>query len=318
MSNENVINIYFSADANYFSKCIIAVVSLLKNHKTNEKLSIHILHSDLTEKELKIAKNLKADCNFETDFVYVEPELFQRYSKDKDMKYLSVNAFYRFCIPVIAPKNCKKALYLDCDLIVNEDISLLYNQDITGFKAGVVQDLLAGFQVKVLDLKSEKYFNSGVILMNLEELRKGNLIDETYEYFSKNKDIIEFHDQDILNGIWDEKVKFLDEKFNAQSYSFLRMKKRYKQAGVKRIKNPVIIHYTGSLKPWQTYCPHKKAHEWLKYQQLSPFKLKAGEVFALKLKRLLSKIIYISKEKKYKNRYTIFIFGSVNRIGKKI
>ena len=302
----DVINIYFSTDKNYFSKCIIAITSMLENHKSAEKLSVHILTSDLGEEESKIAQSLAQKYNASIDFVQIDKKQFEIYTKEQNMKYLSINAFYRFFIPSVAPDECKKAVYLDCDLIVTGDISELYNQVIEEYKAGVIEDKMAKQQIKTLSLKGDKYFNSGVLLLNIEELRKTDFLRETVDYFNKNFEIIEFHDQDILNGIWDNQVKFLDERFNAQSHSFLRMKKRYKLAGVTRIYNPVIIHYTGSVKPWQINCIHKRALDWLKYQQMTIYKLSDFQVLLFKIKRFLTRIAYIN----YKNsKLFISLFG---------
>ena len=303
------INIYLSTDKNYFDKCIIAIISILHNHKGNEKLIINILNSDLSENEFKIANSIKADCQFEINFIHVEAETFTKYTKNLDMKYLTVNAFYRFLIPDIAPAEVKKVIYLDCDLILNGDICELYEQDIDGYKAGVIEDKLLKYRLSDLNLKSDKYFNSGVLLLNLEEIRKTDLLNETFEFYKNHSNNLEFHDQDILNGIWDNKVKFLDERFNAQSYCFLRMKKRYKKTGVQRINNPLIIHYTGSLKPWNIYCKHKLAYLWIKYKQLSPYRVNKTDLIKFKIKRYLSNILYIIKEEKYNNRYAVFIFG---------
>lgn len=302
----DIINIYFSCDKNYFEKCIISILSILDTHKTDEELSINIIHSDLSEKEFSIAKTIKSNCKFTINFIPINTDNFTKYTENQDMKYLSINAFYRFLIPSVSKADEKKAIYLDCDLLAVSDISELFHQDINGYKAGVIEDKIAAYRIKDLNLKSDKYFNSGVLLLNLDELKKSDLMNETYNYFIKNKGKLEFHDQDILNGIWDNQVKFLDEKFNAQSHCFLRMKKRYKKAGVIRINNPVIIHYTGSLKPWMPYCKHRKATLWTKYQQISPYKLSLFKLFHFKIKRFLSNILYIiSNEEKY----VIFLFG---------
>ncbi|MBR6163911.1 glycosyltransferase [bacterium] len=291
----DTINVYFSSDKHYFLQCITAITSMFINHKTEERLSVHILTCDLGEKENKIAQNLAKKYNAEIEFIYINQEDFEIYTQNQNMQYLSINTFFRFHILSLVPQEIKKVIYLDCDLVVAGEISELYNQDIENYCAGVIEDKMAYEQIGILGLKNEKYFNAGVLLLNLGEIRKTKFEEDVIDYFNKNKRFLKYHDQDILNAIWDCRVKFLDERFNAQSYSFQRMKQRYKKAGVKRIKNPVIIHYTGEIKPWHIYCKHIKVSEWLKYQQMTEYKLNKFELFLFFLKRTLSKIFYVHK-----------------------
>ena len=316
-SQNSNIHIYFATDANYLPQSAAAIASILANYKEYKMLNFHILYSDITEVQLKTFEKLKDDWNFNIDFIKINKDDFNQYAQNQDMKHLSIGAFYRFIIPQIAPKDINKVIYLDCDLIVKGDISELFNQDITGYMAGVIEDIVAKEQLQKLSMKSDKYFNSGVLLLNLEEIRKTNFISEILEYFNKNIDIIEFHDQDILNGIWDGKVKFLDDRFNAQSYYFFQ-KKRYKKMGIKQMQNPVIIHFTGSLKPWQIYCNHPLWMEYFKYLQLTPYKLNIPNLLEFNIKRVFAKMFYISKDPSYLKRYTVFIFGIKLYLGKKV
>lgn len=302
----DTINVYFSADKHYFLQCITAITSMFENHKTEETLFVHILTCDLGEKENKIAQNLAKKYNAEIEFIYINQDDFKIYTQNQNMQYLSVNTFFRFHIISLVPRECKKVIYLDCDLIVTGEISELYNQDIENYFAGVIEDKMAYKQIDILGLKNEKYFNAGVLLLNLEEIRKTGFAEDVIGYFNKNMGLLKYYDQDILNAIWDSRVKFLDERFNAQSYSFLRMKKKYKKAGVKRIKNPVIIHFTGEIKPWHIYCNHRKASEWLKYRQLTVYKLNKTDLFLFHLKRILSKIFYFQK---YNMKIKFYIMG---------
>lgn len=300
MQQASEIHIYLSPSKSYLLQGVTAITSILSNHKTNEKLCFHIIHSDFTENEFKIKEFFENSFNnFSLDFVKIDGKVFDEYIKDRDLGYLAINTFYRFLISDIVPKEVKKVIYLDCDLIVVDDISKLYYEDINSCIAGVIEDKLAKKQIKNLSLNSNNYFNAGVLLLNIDEIKKTDILKDVFNYYENKKDRIEYFDQDILNGIWDGKVKYLDEKYNAQSYSFLRMKKRYKKVGVKRINNPVILHYSGSSKPWQIYCRHKKADEWFKYQQLTPYKLSNMELFIFKMKRFLSKIFYIETHQNY-------------------
>ena len=114
-------------------------------------------------------------------------EINNYFSNIVDSGHFSIAMFYRFFIPyLLLPQGIEKALYLDSDIIVNLDIAELWQIELDDKPLGAVPEL---YQLKDKEasiertnravascregfIKTEDYFNSGVLLMNLKVLRE--------------------------------------------------------------------------------------------------------------------------------------------------
>ena len=297
-------HIYFCSDVNYLKFSTVTMASILFNAKKNTEIVFNIMSSDFTSEiknKITELKNIK-DC--EINFIDVDEEKFNKFKNKIDMGYLPITCFYRLLIPEYATQDIEKALYLDGDIIVREDLTELFNTDLTGFNAGVVEEKDA-IQIKNLNLKHDRYFNSGMLLLNLTELKKSNLADISLEYFMNNYKNFVCRDQDVLNGIWDGKTKFLSNRYNAVSFD-------------KTVKKPIIIHFTGyTKKPWKPFCNHKLKHEWLQYNQMTSFKKSLSELIVFKLTSFKEKTFSIRKDPTHKNYYSIRFLGVKFGVGTK-
>lgn len=300
---DNIQHIFFCADRKYLPCTSATMASVLANSQPNSRQFFHIISDDITDADvtkLKELNNIKA-CEIVAHLI--KREDFEQY-KNMDFGYFNINTLYRFKITDFQPQNCAKVLYLDGDMIVTGPLDELFTLDLTGYYAGVVEEKNA-IQVQNLQLKGGRYFNAGMLILNLNELKNHNLLTEALDYYRKNRERILFHDQDILNGLWDNKVKFLEQKYNVPSF-------------VKKFPNPLVIHYTGFVKkPWHAYCRHPLKNEWLKYAQLSPYKKTPWELLLFKIKRVLSKLFYFTKDPTHKKYYILSIFGMNFGLGKK-
>lgn len=303
MTNNNTQHIYFCADRKYLACTSATMASVLDNANSETQIVFHIISDDITPadaEKLGLLSKIKP-CKIETHLISIED--FKQYA-DMDFGYMSLSTLYRFKIMEYIPKNIDKVLYLDGDMIVTAPLDDLFATDLSDFYAGVVEEKGA-FQAQNLRLKSGRYFNAGMILFNVKALKTHDILAEALTYYKKNKDRIVSHDQDILNGMWDQKVKFLDQKFNVPSF-------------VKKFKNPIIIHYTGFVKkPWHAYCRHPQKNEWLKYAQMSPYKKSPFGLALFKMKRFLTHIFYFAKDPTHKRYYILSIFGMNLGIGQK-
>lgn len=99
-----------------------------------------------------------------------------------------------------------KIIYLDVDTVINNDINELFKEDIEGYEVGCVRDVYLLGQ-----LRKRTYFNSGVLLLNMKEIRKTGYLEKARNICSKRPMI--FMDQTALN-LAVEKKKLLDKKFN--------------------------------------------------------------------------------------------------------
>lgn len=119
-----------------------------------------------------------------------------------DMRQYTIGALYRLMIPDIL-SGLDRAIYLDADLLINDDLCKLWDLDIEDYA-------MAG--VREYD-KMEPYFNTGVLCMNLRRLRaEGNLLEKCANYISANNPL--FPDQDAVNHFYASEILTLDRTWN--------------------------------------------------------------------------------------------------------
>lgn len=303
MQTSDVQHIYFCADRKYLFCTSAVMASILANSLPHSRQVFHIISDDIITADLAKLKELNNIKSCDIVLHAIKKEDFADYA-GMDFGYISLGCFFRLKILDFAPEGVNKVLYLDGDMIVTAPLDELFDTDLEGYYAGVVEEKSA-IQVQNLRLKSGRYFNSGMILFNLPALKGHNLPVEAAKWFKYNHEWMIMRDQDILNGIWDGKVKFVEQKFNVPSF-------------VKDFANPVIIHYTGFVKkPWHFYCRHSLKNEWLKYAQLTAYRKSPFQLFLFKTVRFLSKIFYFAKDPTHKNYYILCVLGMNFGLGKK-
>ncbi|TGA98714.1 glycosyltransferase family 8 protein [Sporolactobacillus shoreae] len=220
---------------NYAVHLATMLLSLFENKAPETRYQIYIIDGDLSEDHKFKLQRLLKTFNSSLTFLNVDQRLF-KYCKG--WGHVSREAFYRISIPDLLDKKIKKALYLDSDLIIKDDLLELWNnKQLDHYFLGAVEDPvdIAGIQIP----KQYKYFNSGVMLMNLDKWRKNNISKKVFQFIRKYSSKIMWWDQDALNAILYDKWFQLDYKWN---YQVFRM-------GHLQIQ-PKIIHFNTDIKPW--------------------------------------------------------------------
>lgn len=263
------INICMATDSNYTKYLSIALESIKFHSNKDKKYDINILVPNLPIKNQEYLTNL-SDQNFKIRLINVEAFLDNEYKGQLNIQgsgHITRAAFYRLFIPKIF-NSYKKILYLDSDLVVNCDISELFEQDISPNLIGGVRDvelirwyLNDKFIRKYIDdtLKLSKvsdYINSGVCIMNISALNAFNFTEKSISFLKSNTPI--FHDQDVLNKICCNRIKFYDLSWNVEYHIPIWSPNWKNQIPLSLLdpyitsrNHPKIIHYAGGLKPWQ-------------------------------------------------------------------
>lgn len=256
------IPIFLASDENYAPFLCTTLYSVVKN--TNSFIEFYVLDGGIKEKSKKlIEKSLKKFKNYSIKYFDMSKFDLARFP---DIHHYSLNTFSRYFIPQLMP-NLKKVIYIDVDIIVNGDISELYNIDLENKAlAGIPEDFYKknGEYVKEHIVpefnNTEKYFNAGVMLLNIEKFVQNNyldkLIDMTIKYFDK----LSCPDQDVFNILFENNHKLIDYKFNYMPDFY----EKYKNvvADVDYLaKNAIIYHYTCG-KPWNDKKVRKSELFW--------------------------------------------------------
>ncbi len=259
------INIAYAPDDKYINQTIVSMVSAIENNKENE-IEFIIIYSKLSEKSIDKLNGI-AGCKLR--LLKVDENIFTAFPLSH---WLTVQAWFRTKLPDLC-LDLNKVIYLDCDTLVRQNLTELFNTDIDNkYIAGVKDVWGVDRYCKKLNMKSGIYVNSGMLLMNLKYCRQEHFFDKIREFALKNPKLIEFGDQDPINKIADEckvilhpKFNFMDTWWRGGYYEFEGKEEQdYLEAG----KNPVIAHLTG-LKPAFKGCGNRFKDEWWEYAKLT-------------------------------------------------
>lgn len=237
------IPVFFAVDNGYIPFLGVSLKSLIDNTSEKNKYAIKVLYTSVTEENKKRIKKYEKE-NISIEFVDLNKQLEEIKGKLYTRNYFSNTTYYRLFIPELYPEY-DKAVYIDSDTICLADIADLYNVDIgdnliAAVPDGAVQavDVFKDYVERVVGVSDyNNYFNAGVIVMNLEELRKYKF-QEKFIYLLEKIRFEVAQDQDYLNRLCKGRVKLLGYEWN-------RMPAMGKREG--DIK---LIHYNLGCKPW--------------------------------------------------------------------
>ncbi len=263
-------------DDKYVPFCAVAIESLCQNNSGN--INYHIISASLDENNKDILREVIVDkYNHAVNFYDVDNSLL----KDciiRDGDHVSLATYLRILIPKILPNNISKALYLDCDLIINGNISSLFTIDLNDYASGAVfdggtDDIRTYNRLKYSS--GNGYFNAGVLLMNLEYWRINNVMESLFSFIKEHPERLMFWDQDAINSVLAGKIKRLPFKYNMTD-PFYQINPPLRQEYLDEIEqarlNPVILHFATANKPWYEDNQHPLKYKFYQYLSMTRWK----------------------------------------------
>lgn len=263
-NNESVVHIVFVTDDNYALPTGVAITSLKINRATNISYEIHILCVDVSVINIEKLKDMEC-INFK-----ISIKLMSGYSGfegiKKKTKHVSLAAMYKFMLPELFPE-LNKILYLDGDIIIENNLENLYAINLEGNYIAAVADIIATItynpnMLEKLKLNHEHYFNSGVMLLNLKIMREEGISAKLIDY--RRNGINYFMDQDAFNAILGSKMIALNPINNDLNSMHRRcdvidIAKFYQVLEEDiwdyHMRDTRIIHLTSDQKPWKFDIP---------------------------------------------------------------
>lgn len=262
--NSKIIPLVFAVDDNYAPFLGVTLKSIIENSSKDFLYKIYVLNTGLTSRNVKRISALAVD-NFEIKYIDVNNELRKIRDRLFIRDYYTDTTYYRFFIPELFPEY-DKVLYLDSDIVVLDDIAKLYNTDIGDNLLGAVQEeVMANIEVfgnyveEGLGIACKNYFNAGVALLNLKELRSFNILQKFLAMIDKYKFEVT-QDQDYLNVLCQDRVTMIELGWNKTPFKDVCFDER-------KIK---LIHYKLSFKPW-LYDDVTYADYFWKYAEKTSF-----------------------------------------------
>lgn len=275
MSNSihDTVAVFFGFDERFSPYAYVSLSSLISHCNPNRKYEIHILYTDLSEKTGNLFRSLSKDNV--TVFLDDISDRVSDVMKDLPIRdYYSVSTYFRIIIAESFPQY-DKALYIDSDTVIEDDVSKLFDTKLGSRLVGGVKEAVMAYYrecgdyaKKVVGVKASRYFNAEVILINSKAWREEKVLEKFIE-LSSFYDFRIAQDQDYLNVICKDRVYYLSRKWNMECIHGWNIPEG--KMG--------IIHFAFAPKPWHDAASPYSTHFW-KYAQLTPLYSKIKQGFA--------------------------------------
>jgi lipopolysaccharide biosynthesis glycosyltransferase len=291
MENLEPIIIVCATD-NFYAVLLSALIKSIEvNHKTEEKIHLHIIDDGISAKNIELLTQTVSKEVFSFIWHKSANVIPNDIVLPNDKSALPITTYLRLFAPYIVPKDTKKMLYLDVDMIVLNDISLLWKNELGDYLFAAVQDKcktvgsswggIRNYKELGLD-PTTKYFNAGLMLLNPIKWREQNVSSKVIKAISDNVKSATFADQYGLNLVLLNQWLELDFRWNA--FADLTY------------EDPYLIHYL-NIKPIFTSYKSQPAYFDLfhTYLKLTPFKdFKVLSKYRLLFRKVVNKVNKLS------------------------
>lgn len=303
----NSMDVVYQFNEKYAPYAGASITSVITNNKDYD-IRFHILGEDLTKDSISKLKSLESP---KITFVF-----YNTYDKIEEMKQMglpnyrnSYAANLRMFLPELLDQKIKRVLYLDADTIVTKDISELFCMNLESCCLAMVLDSLAGKHGVLIGMDEEDlYFNSGVILFDLEKWRNEKLTEKIVNHIKCVRASYPSPDQDLINIVCKNKILLLPIDYNFQPIHRIvstkcyqrtfSQKKYYSNEHIENAgREAKILHcfrFLGEF-PWHKDNLHPFLKEFDTYLSISPWshykKRKADCQLILKAEKVIYKIL---------------------------
>lgn len=267
------LNFVICFDDNYSHAAGALISSIISNSSDDKKYRLNLFCDSVSKENLNRFNSMVTPLNnFDIRFIDTS-SLFN--SNDMNVsEHFTAATYARLFIPQVFT-NLSKVVFIDTDMIVNTDVSKLFDINLDENIIGAVKDIVTEGFVKFnhaapshfsghnsysyiknhLQMDDpDNYFQAGLLILDLNKIRTNKLDEKLINLAYKDK--YWYHDQDILNITFEKKVKYLDLSWNVYHgngntmdfFPYLNFSTYMKYLDARR--SPNIIHYAGDKKPW--------------------------------------------------------------------
>jgi len=249
----NYKNIVYMTDKSYLFQTYVSMLSLKQNKRCNVSYSVYLLCIEFDD--LGKIESLNSE-DFQIKPIYIKKNIFKRPDN-------AGIVYYKLLLHELL--DCDIVFHIDSDTVVVDDVSDVFDIDVSDYYCGAVRDKIKGF----------RYFNAGNVLFNLKKIREDvvNDTDTMYVYYDRlNKQLQDekcfLWEQDILNEAFKGKIKYIHYGYNFlvntySKYGFNELVRLYGEpVKSKKLK---ILHYASFPKPWKR--PNLFGQIWKMYAE---------------------------------------------------
>lgn len=301
-----ILNVLYQFNEKYAPYAGVSITSLFENNKQCQEIHVYILGENLTDVSIRKLKKLAEMYGRKLFFEETENLIIKMKKWGIPSYRGSYAANMRLFLPLILKENISRILYLDADTIVNDSVEELYQMDLKDNALAMVLDSLGTkYKHNIGLLDYEPYYNSGVILFDLNNWRKYNCSEKIVEYIQRTKIVYSSPDQDLLNVVCKKYIMQIGPEWNYQpmhvAYTVRQYFKCYQDISYykpeqienakKRVKIYHFFRFLGEF-PWNEGNLHPDNDIFDEYLEKSPWSDYKKEPSDCKLANKIEKKLY--------------------------
>ena len=256
-----MINVLFCGNDRVFDGILTCMISIFKRTKTTEPFNFYVFTMDvshikpeykcISDEQVQFLTDVAKKQNPENKITKVD--VTDLYNKEfanspNEQCYCSPYTLLRLLADLI-PSIPEKFLYLDADLLFNDDITKLYNIDVSDYEYAAAPDHYG----KLILFWQRKFINAGVILFNVKKCRETGLFEKSRNEIKAHK--LTFADESAIIRSTTKQLK-ISQRFNDQKFLY---------------KKTVIRHFSKRLF-WLPYPHVENIKQWNWAKMMAKFK----------------------------------------------
>ena len=258
------IHIALTFDDNFWAPAYATMRSVCLFSQRRKDLVFHLCHRTLSEQHradlVAISEEFPVTLRW---YDLEESAVFQDLARRMpENKRLSNIVYARLVIERLLGSEVERVLYLDCDMLVRDDIAKLFAWDMEGRPIAAVRDTMGAWLVAGRDVRGNRdifdvadpYFNAGLVLIDVAKWRDADIIGRMEQAYTDGTMQRIYYDQDLLNLVFRNNWLQLPWRWNT-------IDPRPNHEGL----DPAILHYTGKTKPWSVFTGMKRSVAYARF-----------------------------------------------------
>jgi lipopolysaccharide biosynthesis glycosyltransferase len=290
-SRKEEVVVVSASDNGYAMPLAVTIHSALANLAPDRRMLLYVLDGGMDDSHKERLLESWRDPRLSVQFARPDLSLVRGLTVSG---HISMAAYLRLLMPHVLPGHVRRAIYLDADLIVRRDLGEMWDLDQAGSPCLATQDLAAPCFNAATSLPSfarckdrlaahtpianyrelglpedGKYFNSGVLVVDLEMWRRERLADKMLGVLRDHQEHVLWWDQYALNVVLAGRWKEMDPRWNQNAqihvYPNWQQSPLEREAFLRLRDDPWIVHFSSPSKPWHYFCEHPSTKDFHKY-----------------------------------------------------
>ncbi len=265
------ISVACASDDAYAMPLAVAIRSLLDNLEPPRTVRLFVVDGGLRARSRK--RLLESWPRDRVTVEWIQPDVTPLEGV-KVSGHIPVASYFRLMLADWLPPSVERVVYLDCDVVVAASLAKLWAIDLAGHALGAAQDLSAPFVSRPNALATwsdlglpadRKYWNAGVLLLDLGKWRARSITRELLRYLQSNRGRIRWWDQDALNAVLGGDCFELDPRWNVSIHWATKRDPHVAADFDALLREAYICHFASHVKPWHVDCAHPRRDLFFTY-----------------------------------------------------